>query len=180
MKYFIFILALFAVSPAEAQFTRANLQAAGLTCAMCTRAINKAIEKLPFVESVNPDIKSSSFDISFKKNSKVDPDAIKKAVEEAGFSVAKLSLTGQFESVKIANDKHIEIDGKNFHFLNVNAQTLSGEKTLVLTDKNFLTQKEFKKYSTATKMSCLQTGKAENCCTKEGIDANKRVYHVTI
>ena len=54
---------------AEAQFSKANLQATGLTCAMCSNAINKALQKLPFVESVKADIKNSSFSIAFRTGS---------------------------------------------------------------------------------------------------------------
>jgi hypothetical protein len=47
-------------------------------------------------------------------------------------------------------------------------------------DKDFVTAKQFKKISSATKMSCLQTGKAASCCEKEGIPADTRIYHATI
>ena len=63
MKKLITIIALFLVIQTNAQFSSANLQAAGLTCAMCTKAINKSLEKLSFVQSVEADIKSSSFNI---------------------------------------------------------------------------------------------------------------------
>ena len=53
---------------AHPQFTKANLQASGLTCALCSNAINKALQKLSFVASVKPDIKNSSFDIVFKES----------------------------------------------------------------------------------------------------------------
>jgi len=180
MKKLITIIALFLVIQSNAQFSSANLQAAGLTCAMCTKAINKSLEKLSFIQSVEADIKTSTFNIIFKKDQSVDIDALRKAVDDAGFSVAKLKITGVFNDVKVKNDAHVQIDGKTFHFLNVSNQTLSGEKTLVIADKDFLSAKEFKKYSAATKMECLQTGKAGSCCTKEGIQENTRIFHVTI
>jgi hypothetical protein len=40
--------------------------------------------------------------------------------------------------------------------------------------------KNFKKYSTATTSSSIQTGKAGSSLAKEGVSANTRVYHVTI
>src|SRR4026207_2111428 len=92
---------------AQAQFTRATLQATGLTCAMCSNAINKALQKVPFVESVKANIKNSSFSIVFKKDAEVDIDALKDAVEDAGFSVGSLKLTGNFNEVKIAPDQHV-------------------------------------------------------------------------
>lgn len=164
----------------RAQFKSASLQAAGLTCAMCTKAINKALEQVPFVQSVKVDIKSSSFLVTFKEGAPVDFDVMKKAVEDAGFSVAKLKVTGVFDKVDVQNDAHVQIDGKTFHFLNINKQTLQGEKAITLVDKDFVSAKEYKKYSAATSMACIKTGKAQSCCTKEGIAADTRIYHVTI
>ena len=165
---------------AEAQFTKATLQATGLTCAMCSNAINKALQKIPFVESVKSDIKNSAFNIVFKEAANVNIDALKDAVEDAGFSVGSLKVTGTFSDVKIAADEHVKIGNGNFHFLNVSSQVLNGEKTFTVLDKNFVTPKDFKKYSTATKMSCMQTGKAGSCCIKDGMSEGDRIYHVTI
>jgi copper chaperone CopZ len=181
MKKLLLILMvnLFVVAT-QAQFTHATLQATGLTCAMCSNAINKALLKVPFVESVKSDIKNSSFGIVFKKDAEVDIDALKDAVDDAGFSVGSLKLTGNFNDVKIAADLHVKIGNDNFHFLNVKNQELIGEQTITVVDKNFVTEKQFKKYSSATKMSCMQSGKAASCCVKDGIPAAARVYHVTI
>jgi copper chaperone CopZ len=178
----IFIIALVIVSSlaANAQFRNASLQAAGLTCAMCTKAINKALEQVPFVQDVKVDIKSSSFLVNFKEGAAVDFDVMKKAVEDAGFSVAKLKLTGDFSKVDIENDAHVQISGKTFHFLNIKSQTLEGEKVITIVDKDFVSAKEYKKYSAATGMSCVKTGRAQNCCVKDGIAADTRIYHVTI
>ncbi|QEC43492.1 heavy-metal-associated domain-containing protein [Pseudobacter ginsenosidimutans] len=179
-KIFVLAVATLLGFAGMAQFKSASLQAAGLTCAMCTKAINTSLEQLPFVKDVDVDIKTSSFIINFKEGSNADFDQLKNAVEDAGFSVAKLSATGNFNNVKVENDTHVQIGGKNYHFLNIKPQTLDGEKTIVLADKDFMGSKEFKKISAATKMSCVQTGKAAACCTKDGISANSRIYHVTI
>ena len=155
----------------NAQFSKATLQATGLTCAMCSNAVNKALQKVSFVESVKSDIKNSSFDIVFKQNAEINIDALKDAVEDAGFSVGSLKLTGNFTEVAIENDKHVKIGNETFHFLNVSGQVLNGEKTITILDKNFVTEKVFKKYSSATKLSCMQTGKTAS---------GERIYHVTI
>lgn len=165
---------------AQSQFKSARLQAAGLTCAMCTKAINEALNEIIFIESVEADINNSEFIINFKSGAEVDPDALKKAVEDAGFSVAKLRLTGDFNNLKIEKDMHVDIDGKTFHFLNAKDQTLNGEKTITVVDKYFVPAKDFKKYAAATTMACMQSGKAESCCPKEKLALNTRIYHVTI
>jgi copper chaperone CopZ len=168
------------VVQSNAQFTKATLQATGLTCAMCSNAINKALQKVDFIESVKSDIKNSAFAIVFKQNAEVNIDALKDAVEDAGFSVGSLKVTGNFNEVKVAPDQHVKIGNTDFHFLEVAAQTLNGENTITIVDKNFLSAKQFKKISSSTKMACVQTGKAAGCCTKDGVASEARVYHVTI
>ena len=179
-KLLLFISIVFASFAANAQFKTATLQAAGLTCAMCTKAINKSLDRLSFISKVEPDIKNSAFIITFKEGAEVDFDALKKAVEDAGFSVAKLKATGNFNNLAIANDAQVQLNGKTFHFLNISNQKLNGQKSVVFVDKDFVSDKEFKKYSAATKLSCVQTGKAAHCCVKEGVPQNTRIYHVTI
>lgn len=163
-----------------AQFRTASLQATGLTCAMCSNAINKALQDVPFIESVKSDIKNSRFQIAFRHDADVNIDAIRSAVEDAGFSVGSLQLTGQFNSIAVANDKHVSVGNTVFHFLEVKNQTLNGEQTITVLDKNFVTAKKFKKVTGSTKMECLQSGRAASCCEKEGVPAGARVYHVTI
>lgn len=181
MKNYLFALVVMLVSiGSNAQFSKAKLQATGLTCAMCSNAINKALKKIVFIESVQSDIKNSAFNIVFKENETIDIDAIKNAVEDAGFSIGSLKLTGTFDHLEIANDKHVKLGNENFHFLNVSSQVLNGEKTITVIDKNFVTVKEFKKLSSATRMDCFQTGKADACCTRDGMPADSRIYHVTI
>ncbi len=162
------------------QFSKGTLQATGLTCAMCSNAVNKALQKLPTVASVRSDIKNSSFSITFKENMEIDIDALKKAVEDAGFSVGSLQVTGRFDQVNVVKDQHIKIGNSQFHFLGIEKQVLNGEKTLKIMDKDFLTAKEFKKVNVSTTMECIQTGRASSCCIKDGIPANTRIYHVTI
>jgi len=147
---------------------------------MCSNAINKALQKVSYVESVRSDIKNSSFSIIFKAGAAPDIDALKDAVEDAGFSIGSLKLTGNISETKIVKDQHIRIGNENFHFLNAEGQVISGEQTITVVDKNFVTEKQFKKFSAATKMSCMKTGKAASCCVKDGIAADERIYHVTI
>jgi len=179
-KIIIIIIVAVAATTAKAQFTKATLQASGLTCAMCSKAINDALKGLPFVETVKPDIKNSVFTVSFKQDREADIDAMQKAVEDAGFFVAKFIVTGVFNNTEIKNDEHITISGKEYHFLNVKDQVLNGEKNLTIVDKNFLTANAFKKYTASTAMQCIKTGRAGGCCAKTGLVAGTRIYHVTI
>jgi copper chaperone CopZ len=179
-KLFMIAVITLTAMVSRAQFTQATLQATGLTCAMCSNAINKALQKVPFIQSVRSDIKNSSFNIVFKSNEAVHIDELREAVEDAGFSIGSLKLTGTFNAIKIEKDQHIKIGGENFHFLGSDSRVLNGEQTVTIVDKNYVTEKQFKKHSSTTKMSCMQSGKASSCCIKEGISEGERVYHVTI
>ena len=179
-KILIIIIILIAGMQLHAQFTKASLQASGLTCSMCNNAIYKALKALPFVASVESNIKDASFIIVFNENVTADIDALRDAVEDAGFSVAKFTVTGKFDNVNVVNDKHVVIGDRHFHFLIVNDQVLNGEQTITIIDKGFLSVKNFKKYSTATTKNCMQTGKTAACCESEGVSPNTRIYHVTI
>jgi copper chaperone CopZ len=165
---------------ARAQLSKATLQATGLTCAMCSNAINKALQKVSFVESVRSDIKNSAFNLVFKQGETVDIDALKMAVEDAGFSIGSLKLTGTFKDVKIEKDEHVKLGHINLHFLNGDSRVLNGEQVITVVDKNYVTSKQFKKLSSSSKMICVLDGKAASCCMKEGMAEGERVYHVTI
>jgi copper chaperone CopZ len=177
-KTIMFITIMLAVVQLNAQFTKATLQATGLTCAMCSNAINKALQAKPFIQSVKADIKNSSFSIVFKQDADFEIDEIRKAVEDAGFGVGNLKLTGNFNQVKIGTDAHAKIGERHFHFLNTSEQTLNGEQTVTIIDKDFLTPKQFKKFKEGMKTTCLQSGKSDSCCP--GVAAGTRIYHVTI
>ena len=179
-KVWLSFLLMLVVVFSHAQFTKATLQATGLTCAMCSNAINKALQKVPFVASVRSDIKNSAFNIVFNEGQQINIDALKKAVEDAGFSVGSLKLTGNFQELKIEKDKYVEIGGETFHFLNVAEQALNGEQTISVVDKNYLTAKQFKKITSGTSMSCVATGKAGSCSMNKGLAPGTRIYHVTI
>jgi copper chaperone CopZ len=170
MKNLIIIILVLFSCVANAQPKTITIQASGLTCSMCSNAIFKALKTLDFVDKVDANIKTSSFEISFKPGAEIDFDKLKKKVEDAGFFVANFVVTWQFDAVAISNDKHVTVGKTIFHFLNVKDEVLSGETKIRLLDKGYVSAKEFKKNSSFTKMPCYKTGE-EN---------SKRIFHVTI
>lgn len=164
-KFFILLLTCWFTIATNAQFTKASLEASGVTCALCSKAIVKALEQLPFVQEVKVDVKSQQYNLSFKKTSAVHFDDIQRAVEDAGFSIASLKVTGKFDKIKLQKDENIKIGDQTFNFLNGNNEMLDGERTFTLIDRNFLTPKTFKKYSGVVKQNTV---------------SNIRVYHVII
>jgi copper chaperone CopZ len=179
MKKLWVMLLLFAFASAKAQINKVSLQASGLTCSMCSKAVKNALESVSFVDKVQVDIKNQQYNLSFKEGSAVDFDALSKAVRDAGFSVASLKASASVHRLKIEKDEHVKIGGENVHFLNAAGQTLDGLVNFSIVDKGFVSAKEFKKYAGLTKMKCVQTGQMEKCCAEQP-SGNARVYHAVI
>ena len=181
MKRILFGLLLIFSVGANAQFSKATLQASGLTCSLCSKAVKTALEKVSFVEKVQVDIKNQQYNLTFKQDNRVDFDALGKAVEDAGFSVAFLKVTATVNNLLAQKDDHVKMGAHTFHFLNSKDQALNGEVTFTLVDKAFVLAKDFKKYAAMTKMACVQSGRMESCCVKAGASTEgERIYHVTI
>lgn len=178
-KLFALLLMVWAFA-AQAQFSKASLQASGLTCSMCSKAVKSALEKVSFVEKVQVDIKNQQYNLTFKQAETIDFDALGKAVEDAGFSVASLQVTAAVNNLQVKKDDHVQIGGKTFHFLSANGQPLNGDVTFSIVDKSFVSEKDFKKYASMTKMACVQTGQMANCCTTVSAPEKSRIFHVII
>ena len=145
MKKLLLFIAIAASVNANAQVRTVSLQASGLTCSMCSNAINKALKKLDFVLTVDADIKTYTFEISFKQNSIVDFDLIKKKVESAGFTVCAFYANLHFNNVQVNAGEPIVIQDKIFLFVNTKNQLLSGDKQVKIMDKGFVSAKEYKR-----------------------------------
>ena len=180
MKKILIAFALLFFIKAEAQVTKVSLQASGLTCSMCSNAINKSLKTLDFVENVKADVSSSTFEIIIKTGTAANFDLLKKKVEDAGFFVAKMIVTLNVNQVEVSNDAHVNIDGKMFHFLNTDKKLINGETSFKILDKGFVSAKEFKKNSKLTTMACYQTGYMGSCCKDKNSKSGTRIYHVTI
>lgn len=170
MKRFICLILLFCSLQVSAQYKEAWLQASGLTCAMCSNAINKAVSKLAFVEKVDSDLDQSAFVIRFKPGVSVSFDEIRKKVEEAGFSVALLKVTAVINELPVKKGEVLVWGGLNLWVVNSPTGALSGEQTFTVLEKGFLTAKEYKKSGASVTAPAYQSA----------IAAGKRVYIVTL
>lgn len=128
----------------RAQFSEAKLQATGLTCALCSKAIHQSLTQLPFVGSVEPELKTSTFDIRFKPGFDVSTGGLRAAVEEAGFFIGSLVLT-PFPSVldSLQASRSLVRSGRTFELVEV----LVERSRLKVLDKNFLVDKEYRRLS---------------------------------
>lgn len=145
------------------QIKSASLQASGLTCSMCSNSIYKSLKTISFIEEIDSDVETSTFNIKFKTNQEVDLDALQKAVEKAGFSVANLKFVINVNNIKVQNQQKSEIGNKTFHFVNIKDKVLNGDVEFRIVDKDFVLPKEFKKLKNKLEPS-----------------DDKRIYNVTI
>ena len=130
---------------AKAQITKAELIATGLTCSMCSNAINKQFKAMPEVENVTTDLNTNTFTIVLKKGNNLTPKAFKDKVEKAGFFVGSLVLTMPFNNIKASDNVAYQSQDVSYIFVDTKPQTLQGEVKVRVLDKGFVTQKEFKK-----------------------------------
>jgi copper chaperone CopZ len=177
MRYIKFLFVLVFPLFSIAQIKTVQLQAAGLTCSMCSNAINKSLRSLPNVNDVQTDLEKSTFIIRFKNADAANFDELKAKVEGAGFSVSKMQVQMEVNNLQVAPDAHTQIGGKQFHFVKVKQQQLNGNQLFTLVDKGFLPAKQFKTFEAATQMECIKTGKMAACC--KGGSAG-RIYHLTL
>lgn len=181
MKTLKIVLGLLLISTVSfSQYRNIRLQAAGLTCSMCSNAINKSLKPLPFVDAIQTDLKNNLFIITIKDGTVPDFDLLKNKVEGAGFSVGKMTVEVDFNNLTVKNDSHTTIGGKTLHFLNVKDQQLNGWQTVQLIDKSFVVASQYKKMQRFTEMDCFKTGVAGSCCKMGDAKPGERIYHVTI
>lgn len=159
-----------------AQFQSARLQAIGLTCALCSKAIHESLQKLPFVAKVEADIQSSAFTILFRNGETQNPDVLKAAVEEAGFFVGELLLEGQWGENIPASSVPFKWGGNWYYFLSPKAVKDKSTFTLSVIDKGFVTDKAYKKYLSQYSKTSLSTGTFSE--DSLNLDKKQRLFHV--
>ncbi len=147
MKNILLVIALAISITTTAQVTKVSLQASGLTCSMCSNAINKALKTLDFIDNIDADIKNYTFEISFKSNSKVDFDKIKNKVEGAGFFVAGFVASINFDHLEIKENQPLAVGNYTLLFVKPGEQLLNGIKPVRILDKGFVGSKEYKRYA---------------------------------
>lgn len=142
---FMPVIILFCTPTASAQFSHGRLQATGLTCALCSKSIHQALTKLSFIDSVQPELKTSSFELRFKGQQPVSIPAIRAAVEDAGFFIGGLTLNLSHSlSDQERRSKQFSFGPDEFQFLD---EPKAGESLQVI-GKGFLSEKDFKRMLT--------------------------------
>ena len=145
MKLLLFFLALTLSVVSKAQVTKVSLQANGLTCSMCSNSIFKSLKTVNFVDKIEANIKTSTFEITFKPGSSIDFAVLKDKVEDAGYSVAKFIATVRCKDVKVQSNSPVKIGNVTLRFFASGEQSLNGDKQVRVMNKGFVSAKELKK-----------------------------------
>lgn len=164
LKIFILLLIL-ATGFANAQFTKAELQVSGLTCALCSKATEKSLKTLPFISDIKTDLLRNTFIITFKSGEAINFDLISKKVQDAGFFVNSLKTTFNFDGVKLSSNT-FSYGADTFRLMNAADKPLTGDVAVTLIDKGFAPKSVSKKYLSQI---------------TDAVPANGgRIYHVVI
>lgn len=124
----------------NAQIVKAEIRATGLTCSMCSNAINKQLKTVPEVVNVDIDLNTNTFTVTLKEGNELSPKVFKEKVEKAGFFIGSLVVTAK--SNTIAQNTYIMVNDKKSNASETQFQVL---------DKGYVTEKEFKKLSKSYK-----------------------------
>lgn len=135
----------------NAQITKAELTATGLTCSMCSKATYKQLISIPVVEKVETDLNKTAFILHFKNGSSVNPVDLKTKVEAAGFSIGELVIAFNVNNQKAENNTSFTQDNITYTFMDTKPGVLTGEVKVKILDKGFVVEKEYKKLLKMTK-----------------------------
>jgi copper chaperone CopZ len=149
----IFIL-LLSCYELPAQFRSAMLGVNGLTCSACSRSVEMAIRKLPFVEQVEMNLENTEGKIFFKEATEVDIEKLARAVINAGFSVRYLTAVYHFQPKNDILGKCILNDNVAFHVIDFAHTKLAGDVTLTFLGAIYQPKKEFNKIAPLLNNSC--------------------------
>ncbi len=134
---FIFLLVLIIAGfQLKAQIKTAEIEASGLTCSMCSKAIFKALGKVSFVDTVKVNIETSTYILEFKKDEKVQIEALRDAVYDAGFAIAKMAIVIDIPQKLAVEDATVEAFGYQFKW------QLIGNKPIAAPQKVFIMNKD--------------------------------------
>lgn len=138
------MLFVLAVVQGNAQISKAEIVATGLTCSMCSNAINKQLKSMPEVESVSTDLNTNTFTVQLKTNNTLTPKALKNSIEKTGFFIGSLVLTVDLGAVNGQENEKIQNQSGTYVFVE-KAKKSSGPMQVQLLNEGFVTKKEFKK-----------------------------------
>lgn len=122
------------VTNVNAQIIKAEIKATGLTCSMCSNAINKQLKTINQVVNVETDLNTNTFTVTVSKDNNLTPNIFKEKVEKAGFFIGSLIIT--VSTIVTRSNAYIFVE---------NESSNADEVQIKILDKGYVTNKEYKK-----------------------------------
>jgi copper chaperone CopZ len=119
----------------------------GLTCAQCSRHVEKSLEKLTFVKSISMDLENTTASLLVKDGEAIQIAKIKTAIDDAGFSIGKMTASVDFsvDSVDVGTIQVFPM--YTLYFVKCSTKNISKPTKVQFVDADFMDKKEFKKWS---------------------------------
>ena len=145
IKYILLCFVLIVTMSSYAQITKAEIIATGLTCSMCSNAINKQLKSMDEVANVSTNLNTNTFTVTLKQNSTLTANTLKESVEKTGFFIGSMVLTIDLGTVKIAENEKLTKRSGTYVFVNGGDKAIEGLVKVQVLNEGFVTKKEFKK-----------------------------------
>lgn len=136
---------LLGITSSYAQISKVEIMATGLTCSMCSNAINKQLKAMPEVEKVMIDLNNNTFVVNLKNNSLVTPQMLKSNIEKTGFFVGSMILTMDANNVEPKDNSSFKNASGTYVFVNPDEKPANEKLRLKVLNNGFVTKKEYKK-----------------------------------
>lgn len=134
LKIIAALLLIVNVTNVNAQIIKAEIKATGLTCSMCSNAINKQLKTINQVVNVETDLNTNTFTVTVSKDNNLTPNIFKEKVEKAGFFIGSLIIT--VPTIATISNTYINVE---------NESSNADEVQIKILDKGYVTNKEYKK-----------------------------------
>lgn len=139
----------------KAQIESIEVGVNGLTCSQCTRSVELALRKLPFVKKIEMNLQLNKGTILIEEQKELELEKINEAIEDAGFSTFYVKLNLNFEdSILVSSDECYTIGECQYQFVNVQLKTLIGVHKLTIIGESFMSRKKMKKWKKWIKPNC--------------------------
>lgn len=105
LKIIFAILFLFGLNifSSQAQILKAKVGINGLTCSQCSKSVYMAFKKLDFVKTIDMELEETVAQLDFYADKPIHLEAIKTAIESAGFSLRNIELTVKYTASELTN-----------------------------------------------------------------------------
>lgn len=143
-KQWIVLAMLLAMTNSFAQISKVEIIATGLTCSMCSNAINKQLKAMPEVEKVMIDLNNNTFVVNLKSNSMITPQMLKNNIEKTGFFVGSMILTMDVDNLQTKEHTSFKNATGTYVFVDSNEKITNGSLRLKVLNNGFVTKKEYK------------------------------------